>query len=445
MSDQTSTQPLHEYQRFLANLPADWARKKIRQLGTVVGGGTPSRDIPSFWHGTIPWVTPSEISGNAAKFLRHTNECISEKGLAGSGASLLPAGSLMVTTRATLGSCAINAVPMATNQGFKSIILKHAGESGFYLHLLEKVRPELIRRASGTTFLEVSGTEFSHIEVPSPSFDEKRKICEVLDTLDTAILKTEAIIAKLKAFKQGLLHDLLTRGIDANGELRPAQAEASHLYRESALGWIPKEWDAVELGSVTTWSSGGTPSRSVPGNWVGPIALVTPKDMKSFEMGDTTEHISLKAAQLGSRVMPAETVFIVVRGMILAHTFPVVLGIQPMAFNQDVKAVSASTGLSSRFLAHWFVANADNFLRKVTEATHGTKKLDMDDLIHMPIGLPTLAEQHAIIERQAAVDLQCTDEALYLAQLRALKSGIMDDLLTGRVRVTPLLEEGATP
>ncbi len=69
----------------------------------------------------------------------------------------------------------------------------------------------------------------------------------VLDTLDTAIHETEAIIAKLKAVKQGLLHDLLTRGIDANGELRPPQAEAPHLYKQSPLGWIPKEWETSSV------------------------------------------------------------------------------------------------------------------------------------------------------------------------------------------------------
>ncbi len=70
MSEQTAEQPAHEYQRFLQSLPADWGRKEIRQLGTVVGGGTPSRDVPSFWRGTIPWVTPGEVSGNATKFLQ---------------------------------------------------------------------------------------------------------------------------------------------------------------------------------------------------------------------------------------------------------------------------------------------------------------------------------------------------------------------------------------
>lgn len=78
--------------------------------------------------------------------------------------------------------------------------------------------------------------------------EEQQAIGEILDTLDTAIHETEAIIAKLKAVKQGLLHDLLTRGIAANGELRPPQAEAPHLYQQSPLGWIPKEWEVSTVG-----------------------------------------------------------------------------------------------------------------------------------------------------------------------------------------------------
>lgn len=266
MSEQTTRQPPHEYQRFLESLPDDWERKEIRQLGMVIGGGTPSRDVPSYWRGTIPWVTPGEVSGNATKFLYDTNEHISASGLAGSGAKLLPAGSLMVTTRATLGARVINTVPMATNQGFKSIVFKQAADVGFYIHLFDKVQPELVRRASGTTFLEISGAEFASIEVPSPCPDEKHLITKVLDTLDTAIHETEAIIAKLKAVKQGLLHDLLTCGIDANGELRPPQVEAPHIYKESPLGWIPKEWDASSLADCSQVSSGVTLGRAVSGS-----------------------------------------------------------------------------------------------------------------------------------------------------------------------------------
>lgn len=281
---------------------------------------------------------------------------------------------------------------------------------------------------------------FDEFLVRDFSQGEQRTIAQILDTLDTAIRETEALIDKLKAVKQGLLHDLLTRGVDADGQLRPPQNEAPQLYKESPLGWIPMEWEVAQLGACTSWASGGTPSRAVASYWKGDVPLLTPKDMKSFELNDTSEHVSAAAANSGSRIMPAETVFIVVRGMILAHSFPVVLAACPMAFNQDVKAITAGPQLHSRFLAYWLVANTDGFLRKVTEATHGTKKLDMENLVGFPIGLPSLPEQAAIVARLETVSERHATEAAYFTQLSAMKSGLMDDLLTGRVRVTPLLE-----
>lgn len=407
-----------------------------------VGGGTPSRQVPSYWRGQIPWASVKDFPEQSGA-INDTEEHISTSGLNASASNLIPAGTPLVCTRMAVGRAAMPSVPMAINQDVKALFPAKGVSPEYLLKLLQFIQPKAEAQAVGSTVKGIRIQDYLDIKTPIADTDAQPVIARVLDTLDTAIHETEAIISKLKAVKQGLLHDLLTRGIAANGELRPPQTEAPHLYKPSPLGWIPKEWEDTVLGAVTTWASGGTPSRAIPGNWVGPIALLTPKDMKSFEMSDASEHISVKAAQLGSRVMPADTVFIVVRGMILAHTFPVVLGRQPMAFNQDVKAVTAGTQLSGRFLAHWFVANSNHFLRKVTEATHGTKKLDMGGLLSMPIGVPALVEQHAIIERQAAINRQFTDESLYLAQLRALKTGLMDDLLTGRVRVTPLLAEAA--
>lgn len=219
----------------------------MRDAGRIASGGTPSRDVPGFWSGGIPWVTPGEISTLATKTIDETQETISAAGLAGSGANLLPAGSLLVTSRATLGARAVNKRPMATNQGFKSIVPSRSSNVDFLFHLMDKVRPELVRRASGTTFLEISATEFAVIDLPQPSALEQSKIAAVLDTLDEAIRGTEAVVAKLKAMKQGLLHDLLTRGIDANGDLRPHVTEAPHLYHQTPLGWLPKEWNVVDL------------------------------------------------------------------------------------------------------------------------------------------------------------------------------------------------------
>jgi len=443
MSEQTAKSPPHEYQRFLQSLPGDWGRKEIRQLGTVVGGGTPSRDIPSFWRGTIPWVTPGEVSGNATKFLHDTNEHISASGLAGSGANLLPAGSLMVTTRATLGARAINAVPMATNQGFKSIVFKQAGDSGFYLHLFEKVQSELVRRASGTTFLEISGAEFAGIEVPSPGPDEKRLITEVLDTLDVAIHETEAIIAKLKAVKQGLLHDLLTRGMDANGELRPPQPEAPHRYKESPLGWIPTEW---AFGELQNWLAGRPRNGYSPqeaGEWTG---------IQMLGLGCLTnegfEPVQLKPAPRGDRRLATAMLADGDLLMSRSNTRDLVglAGVYrdvgtPCTYPDLMMRLRPSPETSGEFLQ--FVLRFPGLRRQIQAHAVGTSgsmvKISGRIVSELATAMPRKPEQERILSCLALGDSRLGAEVERASVLRDLKSGLMDDLLTGRVRVTPLL------
>jgi type I restriction enzyme S subunit len=445
---QVAEQPPHEYQRFLKSLPADWICNEIRQLGTVVGGGTPSRDVPSFWRGSISWVTPGEVSSNATRILHDTNEHISASGLAGSGANLLPAGSLMVTTRATLGARAINAVPMATNQGFKSIVFKQAADAAFYLHLFEKVRPELLRRASGTTFLEISGAEFASIEVPSPCPHEKRLITNVLDTLDTAIHETEAIIAKLRAVKKGLLHDLLTRGIDDNGELRPPEAETPHLYKESPLGWIPKDW---AFGALLTWLIGKPRNGYSPqeaGEWTGTQMLglgcltnegFEPAQLKPAPRGDRSLAMALltDGDLLMSRSNTRDLVGLagVYRDVGTPCTYPDLM----MRLRPCVET-------SSEFLQ--FVLRSPGLRRQIQAHAVGTSgsmvKISGRIVCELATAMPRKQEQERILRCLAGADSRLAAEVDRASVLRDIKFGLMDDLLTGRIRVTPLLE-GAVP
>ncbi len=405
---------MHDYQSFLKHLPADWSRKEIQQLGTVVGGGTPSRDVPSFWNGSIPWVTPSEVSGNAIKLLHETKEHISAAGLAGSGATLLPAGSLMVTTRATLGARAINAASMATNQGFKSVVFKQGEDVGFYFHFLEKVKPEILRRSSGTTFLEISSSEFGRIEVPSPHSEEKRLITEVLDTIDTAIHETEAIIAKLKAVKQGLLHDLLTRGIDANGELRPPLAEAPHLYKQSQLGWIPKEWTALPIGKVASLQRGYDIVES--SFCAGKFPVISSSGVVGYHNLATSRGPNVVVGRKGS--------------------IGTVHYIQSDFWAHDTSLfVTNFFGNSVKFV--YFLFGHLKLARYGTKS--GSPSLNRNDIHPLKVSLPRVDEQTRIVSVLSVHDEIADRGKLELGKLRQLKQGLIDDLLTGRVRVTSLL------
>lgn len=273
------------------------------------------------------------------------------------------------------------------------------------------------------------------IKLGSDEFDGQRRIAEILSTVDEAIDQTEALIAKYQQIKAGLMQDLFTRGVTSDGHLRPTREQAPHLYKESPLGWIPKDWEVSTLGESCEWFSGGTPSRSKSEWWSGDFPWLTPKDMKAFELSDTSEHITKEAALFGSRVVSAGTVFIVVRGMILAHSFPVVLGLKDFAFNQDIKAVQAGNRMTSRFLAYWFVGHKDLFLKKTTEATHGTKRFDLKEISKVSIGLPKPDEQNTIVSRLDSISTRIDLERVLVAKLRQQKQGLMQDLLTGRVRV----------
>lgn len=290
------------------------------------------------------------------------------------------------------------------------------------------------RQANGLTRYGLPIGAVNSAPVWMPPLGEQQAIGLVLRLIDDAIAKTEAVIAKLKKFRAGLVHDLLTRGLDENGQLRDPVAHPEQ-FKESPVGRIPREWTCMTLEAAADWFSGGTPSRAQGSWWVGGMPILTPKDMKVFEIGDTLEHITEEAAEAGSKVMPAETVFIVVRGMILAHTFPVCLSTRPFAFNQDIKAVCGREALHNRFLAQWFSAHAALFLRKTTEATHGTKKLDLRELHRTGIAIPEPKEQSAIVERVEVFDSALARESGSHAKLSLLKAGLMTDLLTGRVRV----------
>ncbi|CDZ94946.1 restriction modification system DNA specificity subunit [Pseudomonas saudiphocaensis] len=335
---------------------------------------------------------------------------------------------------------------MATNQGFKSIVFKYPEEGGYYFHLFEKIKPELIRRASGTTFLEISGNEFGSIQVPNPPAPEKKVITQILDTLDIAIRETEALIDKLKAVKQGLLHDLLTRGIDANGQLRPPQSEAPQLYKESPLGWIPQEWEAVELNQLIDPKRPVVYGILMPGyGHPGGVPVVKVKDIfdGKIHLNDlllTSPKIDREYSR--SRLKAGDLLF-TIRGTVSRTAF-VPPALDSANITQDTARL-AVTGTDARFLrAYLGMAVPSRFI-----ATHtlgvAVQGINLRDVRRIPIARPSALEAKAIADEIQSLEQRLESESLSAAKLRLAKAGLMDDLLTGRVRVNPLLESVQQP
>ena len=108
-----------------------WQDLSLSDLATIVGGGTPSRRQPAYWNGDVPWATPTDVTGLGGRVISETASMITDEGLVNSSAALLPPCSLLMTTRATIGACAINQISMATNQGFQNLVPKEGAHVEF--------------------------------------------------------------------------------------------------------------------------------------------------------------------------------------------------------------------------------------------------------------------------------------------------------------------------
>ena len=192
-------------------LPEEWMAMTLANAATVVGGGTPSRAHSIYWNGDVPWATPTDVTALSGRTISETASYVTETGLANSSATLLPPNSLLMTTRATIGACAINRVAMATNQGFQSLVPKRKTcVVDFLYYLVQFHGRRLEQLAAGSTFLEVSKRAVRGFRVHMPRLSEQRRIAAVLSSMDDTAEKSRRLIDGLQIVKRGLLSALLT-------------------------------------------------------------------------------------------------------------------------------------------------------------------------------------------------------------------------------------------
>ena len=179
---------------------------KLGDIAIVVGGGTPDTNTSQYWNGKIQWFTPSEIGRN--KYVDNSVRTISEEGLNKSSAKLLPIGTILLSSRATVGECSINKKECTTNQGFQSLIPKENISNEFVYYLIQTKRKDLIRKSCGSTFLEISANEVRKIVISIPTIKEQDKIANVLSLLDERIATQNKIIEDLKKLKCAIIEKL---------------------------------------------------------------------------------------------------------------------------------------------------------------------------------------------------------------------------------------------
>ena len=166
------------------DIPNNWSWVRLSSIGNIVSGGTPKTEIKENWgNGTIPWLTPADMRYIKGKYVKNGERFITELGLNSSSATMMPKNSIVYSSRAPIGYIAITENELCTNQGFKSITPYSVEFVDYLYYTLIALTDSIISRASGTTFKEISGSEFARTIIPLPPLFEQKRIVEKLENV----------------------------------------------------------------------------------------------------------------------------------------------------------------------------------------------------------------------------------------------------------------------
>ena len=372
----------------------NWKTVKLGEVTEIIKGGTPSRNVEKYFRGNIAWAIPSDITAlDSFLYIDDTETHITEEALSNSAARLLPAGTVLLTSRATIGETAITTVPMATNQGFANFVCKEKLLNVFLAYYLRYIKGKLNDLASGSTFKEVTKGTLLNIEIPCLPLEEQRAIAEVLSDVDGLIDALEALIAKNQAIKQATMQQLLT------GRTR--------------LPGFSGAWEMKRLGKITKIQKGSliTQKSVVPG----PIPVIAGGQKPAY-YHNTPNRTGKTITVSGSGAYA---------GFVAIYNQPI--------FASDCSTISESPSFSIDFIYYYLLYNQNTIYMAQTGGAQ--PHVHPVDLMPLKVNLPELSEQTAIASVFSDMDAEIAALEQRWDKTRAIKEGMMQQLLTGRVRL----------
>lgn len=297
--------------------------------------------------------------------------------------------------------------------------------------------------SAGTTRTRISRTNLGKLELKAPGLRQQQKIAKILTTVDNLIEKTEALIEKYQAIKQGMMHDLFTRGIDANGQLRPSHHVAPHIYKQTELGWIPKEWEVIR---VTEFAS-DEKNAIVDGPFGSNLKTIHYREtgVPVIQSGFVTSNIFVADeyiyvdetkfySEIRSKVGPGDIVMAKIgaqcgRCAIMPDNHPI--GI--LAGNSlKITVAKQNSNKYLESLLHFFqrIGKLD-----LITSTTAQPAISMSSLKVMKMQYAKPDEQVRIVRALSSIEQRIGIENKSLLKLKETKKGLMQDLLTGAVRV----------
>jgi len=414
--------------------------KPISDFASIRRGASP-RPIgdPLYFGGNVGWVKISDVTASK-KFLNKTKLYLSKLGE--SKSLRVDKGDLVMSICGTIGRPIIINMAACIHDGFVQLYNFKNADIEYLYYVLQYSEKGLERKGQPGTQVNLNTTIVGDYEIFAPPLPQQKKIAQILSTCDAVLEQTEAAIAKYQALKQGMLHDLFTRGIDLiTGQLRATYEDAPELYKETELGFVPREWENKTF------------SENIEKNLYGPRFSGADYDengnVKTIRGMDFTKDGEIKYNQAPIASLPNSKVashLLLTDDVVMVTTAD--CGLTAVFKEQNFQFIPSAYSVKLRFNENvnpYFIKyymQTDSAKRQVNKyIRQGTLgNLPGSDILGFILNLPAIEEQDIIVKKIETLDQKINIEQQTLAKYEQLKAGLMQDLLSGVVGVEGLVD-----
>lgn len=428
---------------WLEEVPTHWDVRSVKRLFRVANGSTPQSSEPEYWDGDIVWVTPDDLGDSSTRTVTKSRRSITPAGYASCGTTLVPASSLVLSTRAPIGHIAIAGTALCTNQGCRSLVPFSGVDSTFYYYALCAAKAVLTARGNGTTFLELSKQSLETVPLPTPEPSEQRAIAAFLDRetarIDALIAKEQRLIELLAEKRTALISHAVTKGLNADAPMKDSGVEW--------LGEISAHWEPSKLRNFVTFITSG--SRGWAEHYADSGAIFV-------RIGNLTRdsiRVDLSDVQYVDPPIGSEGERTAIRTGDLLFSITAYLGSIAVApaeldgayVNQHIALVRLNkNALIPEFAAYVALSHVGQTQLKVS-AYGGTKvQLSLDDVKGLRIAVPALQEQKTLVDVLdndiAELDSLVAKIKVAIERLQEYRMALISDAVTGKIDVRTFAE-----
>lgn len=417
---------------WIGEIPDSWKVAETKFLFDIFSGATPDTNSSVNWDGNINWITPADFKSDDVYVIKG-KKSITTQGLNSCSAKLVPENSLIFSKRAPIGAVAITRSELCTNQGCLSCVNKGQVVTKYYYYVMRAAEEIYELYGAGTTFKEIAALKFANFILPYPSVSEQetiqRDLSNRIKRVDKLIEVQHAQIDKLKEYKQSVITEAVTKGLDPTVPMKDVS---------SWMRRIPCNWFDPKIKYFCSIESGGTPERTHPEYWNGDINWFKTGELHNDEIFDSEEKITVKAIEeTAAKIFPRNTILVAMYGQGKTRGMTALLK-KESATNQACAAIQLKTKIYEVNYLWWVLKGAYNSLREQANGS-GQPNLSVSLINEFEISLPPLLEQQKIIcyldDKCAKIDKLIAIKQAKIDKLQEYKKSLIYEYVTGKREV----------